>query len=81
MHYITTTLNTSIEETPRHLFIPFVVADIEYNIIGTPFFEEFIQNINIQDFEVQFKHQSKDEPNITKFTSPLSKDYPNFSYI
>ena len=35
-----------------------------------PFFEEQIQNRNIHDFTLQFKHQST-----------VSKDYPYFSYI
>ena len=81
LHYITTTLNTSMVQTCRQFIIPFAVADIKYNILGTPFFKEFIQNINIQDFTLQFKYHSKDQPNNTKFTSLLSKDYPDFSYI
>ena len=80
LHYVTTTLNTFIEQISRRFIIPFAVTDIKYNILGTPFLEEYIQNINIQDFTVQFKHQSKDQPNTTKFTSLLSKEYPNFSY-
>ena len=76
LHYITATLNTAIEHTSRQFIIPFAVADIKYNILGTPLFEEFIQNINIQDFTLQFNYQSKDQPNSTKFTSLLSKDYP-----
>ena len=28
-----------------------------------------------QDFTLQFKHQSTVQPNYTKFTSPVSKDY------
>ena len=79
LHCITATLNTPMEHTFRQFIIPF--ADIKYNILGTPFFEEFIQNINIQEFTLQFKHQSKDQPNTTKFTSLLSKDYPYFSFI
>ena len=35
----------------------------------------------MQDFTLQFKHQSTAHPNYTKFTSLLSKDYPYFSYI
>ena len=79
--YLTTTLYTSIEQTSRQFIILFAVEDNKYNILGTPFFEEFIQNINIQDFTLQFKYQSKDHLNTTKFTSLLSKDYPFFSYI
>ena len=60
---------------------PSAVADIKYNILGTPFFEEIIQNINIQDFTLQFKHHSRIYPNYAKFTSLLSKDHPYFSYI
>ena len=81
LHYITTTLYTSIKQTSRQFLIPFAVSDIKYNIHGTPFFEEFIQSISIQDFTLQFKYQSKDQPNTTKITSLLSKDYPYFSYI
>ena len=81
LHYVTITLNTTIEDDSRQFIIPFAVADIKYNILGTPFFEEYIQSINIQDFTLQFKHHSKEYPNYAKFTSLLSKDYPYFSYI
>ena len=81
IHYVTILLNTSIEDSYRQFTILFAVADIKYNILGTPFFEEYIQNINIQDFTIQFKHQSTQHPNVTNFTSPLSKDYPYFSFI
>ena len=50
--------------------IPFAVAEIKYKILGTPFFEENIQNKNIQDFTLQYKHQSTLYPNYTKFTQP-----------
>ena len=72
-YYITTTLNTSIEQTSRQFIILFAVEDTNYNILGTPFLEEYIQNINIQDCTLQFKYQSKDQPNTTKFTALLSK--------
>ena len=81
LHYVIIYLNTTIENDSRQFTIPFAVADINYNLLGTPFCEENIQNINIQDFTLQFKHQSTVHPNYTKFTSLLSKDYPYFSYI
>ena len=81
LHYVTITLNTTIEDDSRQFTIPFTVADIKYNILGTPFFEEKIQNLNIQDITLQFKHYSRVHPNYAKFTSLSSKDYPNFSYI
>ena len=67
LHHITDTLNTSIEQTSRQCIIALAVADIKYNILGTPFFEEYIQNINIQDFTIQFKEQPKDQRNTAKF--------------
>ena len=81
LHYANIILNTTIDENSRYFSVPFAVADVKYNIIGTPFFEDNIQNINIQDFTLEFKYQSKTHPNYTKFTTLLSKDYPYFSYI
>ena len=80
LHYVTISLNTTIEGDSRQFTIPFAVADIKYNFLGTPFFEMNIQNINIRDFTLQIKYQSTVHPYCTKFTSPLSKDYPYFSY-
>ena len=74
LHYVTITLNTTIEDDSRPFTIPFAEADMKYNILGTPFFEEKIQNINIQDFILQFEHHSRVFPNYTKFTSLLSKE-------
>ena len=81
LHYANIILNTTIDENSRYFSVPFAVADINYNILGTPFFEDNIQNINIQDFTLEFKYQSKTHPSYAKFTTLLSKDYPYFSYI
>ena len=81
LHYANIILNTTIDDNSRSFSVPFAVADIKYNILGTLFFEDNIQNINIQDFTLEFKYQSKIHPNYTKFTTLLSKDYPCFSYI
>ena len=81
LHYANIILNTTIDENSRYFSVPFAVADIKYNIFGTPFFEDNIQNINIQDFTLDFKYQSKTHPNYSKFTTLLSKDYPYLSYI
>ena len=81
LHYANIHLNTTIDENSHYFSVPFAVADIKYNILGTPFFEDNLQNINIQDFTLEFKYQSKTHPNYTKFTTLLSKDYPYFSYI
>ena len=38
LHYVTITVNTTIEDDSRQFIIPFAVADIKYKILGTPFF-------------------------------------------
>ena len=81
LHYANIILNTTIDENSLYFSVLFAVADINYNILGTPFFEDNIQNINIQDFTLEFKYQSKTHPNYAKFTTLLSKDYPYISYI
>ena len=81
LHYANIILNTPIDENSCYFSVPFAVADIKYNILGTPFFEDNIQNIHIQDFTLEFKYQSQIHPNYTKFTTLLSKDYPYYSYI
>ena len=81
LYYAKIILSTTIDDNSRYFSVPFAVADNKYNILGTPFFADNIQNINIQDFSLEFKYQSKTQPNYAKFTTLLSKDYPYFSYI
>ena len=81
LHYANVILNSTIDDNSCYFSVLFAVADIKYNILGTLFFEDNIQNINIQDFTLEFKYQSKTHPNYAKFTILLSKDYPYFSYI
>ena len=78
LHYANIILNTTIDGNSRYFSVPFAVADIKYKILGTPFFEDNIQNINIQDFTLEFKYQSKTQPIYAKFTTLISKDYPFF---
>ena len=81
LHYANIILNTTIDDNSRYFSVPFAVAGIKYNILDTSFFEENIQNINIQNFTLEFKYQSEKHPSYAKFTTLLSKDYPYFSYI
>ena len=81
IHHANIILNTTIDDNSCSFSVPFAVADIKYNVLGTPVFEENIQIINIQYFTLEFKYQSNVHPNYTKFTTLLSKDYPYFSYI
>ena len=36
LHYANIILNTTIDENSRYISVPFAVADIKYNILGTP---------------------------------------------
>ena len=81
LHYANISLNTTIDDNSRYSSVTLAVADIKHNILGTPFFEDNMQNINIQNFTLEFKYQSKTNPNYAKFTTLLSKDYPYFSEI
>ena len=53
--------------------IPFAVADVKNNILGSPFFEKYIQIDNIQDFTMHFKHLFVDQPTIASFTTVIEK--------
>ena len=81
LHYANIISNTTIDDNSRYFSVPFAVADIKYIILGTHFFEDNTENTNKQDFTLEFKYQSKIQPNYAKFTTLLSKDYPDFSYI
>ena len=43
LHYANIMLNTTIDDNSRFFSVPFAVADIKYNILGTLFFEDNIQ--------------------------------------
>ena len=81
LNYITLTCNTEIKENSRQFIIHFAVADIKYNILGTPFFEKNIQSIDIQNLTMKFTQHHQTFPNNTKFTTITEKDYPFVSYI
>ena len=42
LHYANIILNTTVDDNSHYFSVPFVVADIKYNILGTPFFEDNI---------------------------------------
>ena len=71
LNNVTVSLNTSIKLNSRQFIIPFAVAGMKNNSLGTPYFEECIQNFTIQDFTAQFEYQSKDQINVTKLTPIL----------
>ena len=69
--------NTTIEDDSRQFIIPFVVADIKYNILGTPFFEEYTQNINTQDILYNLNINLK-TPKLYKINISLIQRLPKF---
>ena len=46
-------------ETVRHFALKVQQLVEKGNILGTPFFEDNIQNMNIQDFTLEFKYHQK----------------------
>ena len=46
LHYISITCFTEVNHQTRSFNIDFAVANIKYNILGTPFFKKHIQNID-----------------------------------
>ena len=48
LHYISITCFTEVNHQTRSFNIDFAVANIKYNILGTPLFKKHIQNIDFQ---------------------------------
>ena len=67
-----------METNLGYLMIAFAVADIKYNYLGIPFLENDIQNNNIHDFFMKFKHSSNYPPT---FFLPQSLKWIAFSFF
>ena len=65
LKYVTIALHTTIEDDARQFTKPLPVAEVKSNFLGTPFFEEHILKIIIQDFTLHVQYQSK---HLAKFT-------------
>ena len=74
-------LRTSIHGSTRTLVIPFVVANIKYNILGTLFFEKYVKTLNFENMSLTFNTPHDSRVNTLPFTSHKEKDYPSFSCI
>ena len=81
LHNIILTLHTSLNGNTRTLVIPFAVAYIKYNILGTPFFEKYVKTLNIENMFLTFNTPHESRINTLPFTAHKEKDYPYFSYI
>ena len=81
LHNLTLTLHTSLYGKTRTLVIPFAVANIKYNILGTPFFEKYVKTLNIESMSMTFNTPHESRINTLPFTAHRENDYPYFSYI
>ena len=81
LHNLILTLHTSLNGNTRTLVIPFAVANIKYNILGTPFFEKYVKTLNIENMSLTFNTPHESRINTLPFTAHKEKDYPYFSYI
>ena len=81
IHYISITCFTEVNHQTRSFNIDFAVANIKYNILGTPFFKNHIQNIDFQQNVMTYKEQHSNLPIKTTFSTFTEKDYPYISYI
>ena len=72
---------TEVNHQNRSFNIEFAVANIKYNILGTPFFKRNIQNIDFQQNIMTYKEQHPKLPTKTQFSTFTEKDYPYLSYV
>ena len=81
IHYISMTCFTEVYHQNRSFNIELVVANIKYNILGTPFFKKQNQNIDFQQNIMTFKEQHLKLSTKTHFSTFTEKDHPFISYI
>ena len=81
LHNISMTCFTEVNHQNRSFNIDFAVANIKYNILGTPFFKTHIQNIVFQQNIMTYKEQHSKRPTKTNFSTFTEKDNPFISYI
>ena len=61
--------------------ITFVVTENNFNILRTPFFEKYKQNISIQDFTLIFRQSFNYQPTFVTFTTLIEKNFPFSSFF
>ena len=72
---------TEVNHQNQSFNIEFAVANIKYNVLGTPFFKRHIQNIDFQQNIMTYKEQHSKLITKTHFSTFTEKDYPYVSYI
>ena len=81
IYYISVTCFTEANHQTRSFNIDFAVANIKYNILGTPLFKKHIQNIDFQQNIMTYIEQHPKLPTKTTISTFTEKDYPYISYI
>ena len=81
LYNVILTLDLSIHGSTRTLVIPFAVAKIKYNNLGTPFLEKNVETLNIEHMSLTFNTPHESRGNNLPFTAHKEKDYPYFYYI
>ena len=54
---------------------------MNYNILWSPLFENYVQDINIQDFTKSFKHSFNDQPTIASFSALIRRKFHLFTKL
>ena len=73
--------NLKIDNNSPTFEIPFAVANVKYNILGTPFLDKYIKSFDIENMTLNFKTSISPPIPPTPFVFLKDKDYPYFSYI
>ena len=69
---------SSVEAKSKIFKNRFAVADIEYNLIGTPFFNRNTQKNQFQVFSRNFKYSFNGQPTTACLTTLIEKNLPFF---
>ena len=80
IHHISMTCFTEVNHQTRLFNIDFAVANIKYNLLGTPFFKKHVQNIDFQQTIMTYKDQHPKLPTKTNFSTFTEKDHSYISY-
>ena len=81
LYNVILTLHTFIHGSTRTLVIPFAVANIKYNILGTPFFEKYVKTLKVEKMSPTFNTPHESRLNTLPIPAHKESDYPFFSYI
>ena len=79
--FIFATCFSSVETKSRYFMVPFVVTDFLNIILRKPFFEKYIQTINLEDCNINFKYSFIGRPTFVCFITLIKRNFPSFSFI